>query len=101
LVTGCCNESIIMGGGPSRLRQRVRSMTELEAAVEGFHADPLLRAIEGAGLGVLTQHPRFADLAEEKCMSICDLCWKMLDRLPNRDEPDRLINAIATLKAQG
>jgi hypothetical protein len=100
LVTGCCNESVIMNRGPSRLRQRVRSSEELEAAVEGFHADPLLRVIGGVGLGVLTQHPRFVDLAEEKFTSNCELCWKILDRLPNKAEPDRLINAIATLKTQ-
>lgn len=98
LVTGCCNESVIMSGGPSRLRQRVSSMMELETAVERFHADPLLRAFEGVGLGALTQHPRFRDLAEEKCTSICELCWKMLARVPNRCESDHLIDVIATLK---
>lgn len=100
LVTGCCNESVIMNLGPSRLRQRVGSIEELAAAVEGFHADPLLRAIGGAGLGALTEHPRFADLAEEQFTSNCQLCWKMLYRLPKKAEADHLINAISTLKTQ-
>lgn len=100
LVTACCNESVIMGHGPARLRRRIASMDELDAAIEGFHDDPLLRAMEGAGLGVLTQHPRFAELADTHCSSICELCWKMLDRAPDADSPDRLIEAIASLHAR-
>lgn len=99
LVTACCNESVIMSRGPSRLRRRIGSVAELDAAIEGFHADPLLRAIEGPGLGALTQHPRFADLADARCSGICELCWKMLDRVPDRNSPDRLIEAIANLHA--
>ncbi len=97
LVTGCCNESVIMNLGPSRLRKRANSMGELATAVEEFHADPLLRVIGGAGLGALTKHPRFASLAEEKFTSICDLCWKMLYRLPEESQPDRLVNILVTL----
>lgn len=97
LVTGCCNESVIMNLGPSRLRQRVGSIEELEHAVEGFHADPMLRAIGEAGLGALTVHPRFADLAEEQLTSNCQLCWKMLHRFPKEATADRLIEAISTL----
>ena len=101
LVTGCCNESVIMNLGPSRLRKRAQSIEELATAVEEFHADPLLQVIGGAGLGVLTDHPRFADLAHEQFASNCHLCWKMLDRLPEETESDRLINALSALKIQG
>ena len=79
VVTACCNESVIMGIGPARLRRRVRSRDELGAAIDAFHADPVLRAIGGPGPGALTAHPRFADLAGREFTSICDLCWKMLD----------------------
>ena len=99
-VTACCNESVIMGQGPERLRRRITTSDELDAAVEAFHSDPLLRAMEGAGLGSLTQHPRFADLADTRCSGICELCWKMLDRVPDRNAPDRLIQAVAALNAQ-
>lgn len=101
LVTGCCNESVIMNLGPSRLRKCAGSIAELEAAVEDFHADPLLRVIGGAGLGMLTEHPRFADLAEERFTSNCELCWKMLYRLPQEAGTDRLITAISALKVGG
>lgn len=98
LVTGCCNESVIMNLGPSRLRKRARSTEELATAVDEFHADQLLQVIGGAGLGLLTEHPRFADLAQEQFTSNCDLCWKMLYRLQEETELDRLINALSALK---
>jgi organic radical activating enzyme len=97
LVTGCCNESVIMGRGPSRLRKQAHSLSEVETAVEEFHADSLLRVIGDVGLGVLTEHPRFVDLADEKFASNCDLCWRMLDRMPQQDKPDHLIDLIMAL----
>lgn len=100
LVTACCNESVIMGLGPARLQTRTGSLEQLETAVEAFHADPLLRAIGGAGLGMLTEHPDFADLAEEQFTSICQLCWKMLGRKQGKTESDRLIRAISELKLE-
>jgi hypothetical protein len=97
LVTGCCNESVIMNLGPSRLRKRAGCADELATAVEEFHADPLLRVIGDVGLGVLTEHPRFADLAEQQFTTNCELCWKMLFRLPDQNKPDLLVNAIIAL----
>jgi hypothetical protein len=97
LATACCNESVIMGFGPAYLRRRVGSADELAAAVDGFHADPLLRAIGGAGPGALTAHPRFADLAEQEFTSICDLCWKMVKRVAEDERSDPLLHAINTV----
>jgi organic radical activating enzyme len=97
LATACCNESVIMGLGPARLRRRARSASELATAIETFHDDPLLRAIGGIGPGALTSHPRFADLAEQEFTSICDLCWKMLARVAADERPDSLIEAINNL----
>jgi hypothetical protein len=94
LVTACCNESVIMGFGPARLRRRAGSQAEVAGAMDDFHADPMLRAIGGAGPGALTGHPRFADLAEREFTSICDLCWKLLDRVADDERPDPLIEAI-------
>lgn len=93
-VTGCCNESVIMNHGPSRLRRQARSGDEVAAAMASFHDDPLLHAIGVAGLGALTEHPRFADLAEEHFVDQCQLCWKILDREPSEARPDPLIDAI-------
>jgi hypothetical protein len=98
LVTGCCNESVIMNFGPARLRRRISSRQEMDDAVHAFHADPLLRAIGGVGLGALTAHPRFADLAETRFTSICHLCWQMLDRMPEDGTSDRLIESISLLE---
>ena len=101
LVTGCCNESIVMDHGPARLRRRTGSGAELAAAVAGLRDDPLLRAIGATGLGALTAHPRFDDLMAERFTSNCELCWKMLARSPVTPEPDPLIEAIGGLHRQG
>jgi hypothetical protein len=98
LITGCCNESVVMDRGPQRLRRRAGSREEVAAAVAGLREDPLLRAIAGTGLGALTGHPRFADLAAERFASNCELCWKMLARSPERAEPDALLEAIGGLQ---
>ena len=97
LVTACCNESVIQNLGPSRLRRRAMTEETLTAAVDGFHADSLLRVIGDVGLGALTEHPRFADLAERQFASNCQLCWEMLNRAPDPAESDPLIHAIAAL----
>lgn len=97
VVTGCCNETVIMGGGPARLRSRGSTGAEVTAAVEGFHADPVLRAITSPGLGALTLHPRFSDLADRRFSTICDLCWTMLDRVADDETPDPLIDAMSSV----
>ena len=94
LATACCNESVIMGFGPARLRRRAGSRAGVAEAMDAFHTDPMLRAIGGAGPGALTAHPRFADLAGRDFTSICDLCWTMLDRVADDERPDPLVDAI-------
>lgn len=93
-VTACCNESVIMGHGPARLRRQAATGAQVDAAVQGFHDDPLLRAVGSAGLGPLTAHPRYRDLADREFADQCQLCWTMLDRSPPRPEPDRLLDQI-------
>jgi organic radical activating enzyme len=97
-VSGCCNESVIMGVGPSRLRRRARSGAEIGAVVEQFHTDSLLRVIGDVGLGVLTEHPRFEELANQRFSTNCELCWKVLERMP--EGSDRLVDAIAALELE-
>jgi len=101
VVIACCNESVIMGRGPGHLRRRARTAPELSDAVAGFHRDPTLRAIEGAGPGALTMLPRFADLADREFSSICGLCWTMLDRVAKDERPDPLIEAVALTAPAG
>ena len=97
-VTGCCNEGVIMGQGPDHLRRQVGAGT-VGDVLDGFHADPWLRAMGGAGLGALTTHPRFADLGDQRFTSICDLCWKMLDRVEAEEADDPLVTAINLIGA--
>jgi len=101
VVSACCNERTIMGWGPDGLRRRATDGESLGIAVQELEGDPLLRAIGSIGPGVLTAHPRFADLADTPFTSICDLCWKMLDRTAADAEPDPLIAAIATTLVAG
>ncbi|MDH4394107.1 MAG: radical SAM protein [Limnobacter sp.] len=98
LVTGCCNESVIMGHGPMHLRRRISSQTELNQALDYFRSDPLLRTVSGVGLGALTEHPLLRDFAERQFTSNCDLCWKVMDKFPEHGVQDRLIHAIAELE---
>jgi Radical SAM superfamily/4Fe-4S single cluster domain len=97
VATACCNESVIMGWGPPRLRRATRSRDELDAAMRGFHEDPLLKAIGGPGPRVLTALPQFADLAETEFASVCDLCWKVMGRSAQAAPSDRLLDAISVL----
>ena len=94
-LLGCCNEDVIMGHGPSRLRRQARTAQDIEQIVDGFHRDPLLRVIGDTGLGVLSEHGRFSDLAHRRFSNNCELCWTILDRMP--EGTDSLLNAIAAL----
>jgi hypothetical protein len=93
-IAGCCNENVIMGGGPAELRRSCGSREQMDAAIEHFGTDPFLGAIGGVGPAGLTQLPRFRDLAEERFTSVCDLCWKMLARTAEDTRPDPLIEAL-------
>lgn len=97
LAVACCNESMIRGKGPQRLRRQIGSAAELSEAVATFQSDPLIKVIEGIGPGALTSDPRFADLADRPFSSACHLCWKIFERLPDAPSPDPMIEAMATL----
>jgi len=92
VVSACANESVIMGRGPARLRKAATTTNGLSAALRRFQSDPLLRVIGDSGLGVLTEHPRAKELGTERFSTNCELCWKLLERLP--EGGDRLIEAI-------
>jgi pyruvate-formate lyase-activating enzyme len=98
VVSPCCNEQVITGGGPERLRRRCASGDEVTAALAAFDADPLLGAIGRLGAGPLTLLPRFSALAERRFSSICELCWALQERAsPVGDSPDRLLGALALM----
>lgn len=96
IVGGCCNEQVIMGRGPQRLRLRCYSGAEATAAIDAFRTDPVLNVIARLGGGPLTCLPQFTDLADRKFGSVCELCWAIQARaLSLGDRSDRLVTALA------
>jgi organic radical activating enzyme len=96
-ITACCNEQVIMGRGPDRLRARCDG-AQLHTALDEWKRDPMLSAIGGIGPGPLTEHPRLRDLSEEPFASICDLCWRSLERISRDDaKGDPLLVGAAAL----
>jgi organic radical activating enzyme len=77
IVTACCNEQVIMGMGPGRLRSSAPTAPQVAATVRGFWDDPVLSGVGGCGLGALTAHPRFAALGDRSFQGICSLCWEL------------------------
>lgn len=99
-VTACCNESVIRGFGPARLRRLACSSEELTEAFRHFHRDDVLRVIGDVGFSALTMHPRFSDLAGQRFTTNCELCWKVMARLAGDKKPDRLVAAMAALETE-
>ena len=101
VATACCNEQVIMGFGPSRLRSRFTNSAELNVGLQNLREDPLLAAIGTVGFGQVTNHPRFAALAEEDFPGMCQLCWRSqkLEK-PLGTVSDPLLSAM-TLIARG
>jgi organic radical activating enzyme len=99
VVTACCNEQVIMGRGPNRLRRRCESGADLAATLVAMRDDPLLTVIGKVRAGAVVMHPRFADLASRRFHGICDLCWHLQDRepAPLGDRSDRLLTAMTVL----
>jgi hypothetical protein len=97
-ITACCNEQLIKGLGPERLRQPCRSALDVGETLGRFRSDPVLNIIGGMGAGALTQHPRFTDLAEQNFSSICELCWAAQARVIEPEEhADQLLGVMAMI----
>jgi len=100
-VSACCNERVIMGLGPARLRRVAVSETGLAAVLGELEDDPLLNVVAGVGLGALTEHPRFAPLAHQRFPSICDACWAAQRQVTETGtEQDPLLVAMAHLRSE-
>lgn len=83
-VTACCNEQIIKGLGPDRLRRQLGS-DSLAYVLDGITRDPFLQSMRTVGAGAMTAHPKLDTLATERFQNICSFCWKASDRLPIAD----------------
>jgi hypothetical protein len=100
-VAACCNEQVIVGLGPERLRDRCTTATELDAALERWNRDPLLAAIGRVGPGPLTEHPALRPLADDRFAGVCDVCWRALDRLPApAARADPILRLVSVLKEE-
>ena len=100
-VTACCNEQVIMGMGPDRLRMHCTSRQQLAETLEELRRDAVLRIIGQAGAGVLTAHPRYADMQDEPYRGICDFCWRAQERAGDlAARGDALLEAMALLKRE-
>jgi hypothetical protein len=97
-VVPCCNEDVTMGAGPAALRSTVAGPDGLAAELDRIRTDPLLESIRHIGLGALTELPAFADLAEARFTSICELCFAMHDRVA-RPDARRQVEAAAIVAA--
>ncbi|MFC3886127.1 radical SAM protein [Bacillus songklensis] len=98
-ISACCNEQVIMGLGPNRLRKRCSSAIDLKKVLKDIGQDPILNVMSGLGVGTLTYHPMFSDLARQQFPSICQLCWAIQqDALPIGDRSDRLLTAISMIR---
>lgn len=95
-VSACCNEPVIMGRGPERLRRSATSAAELADALDAVREDALLGAIATAGAGAVTAHPTYRELAETKVRGICDLCWRLQEATaaPLGDRGDRVLTLL-------
>lgn len=101
-VTACCNEQVITGHGPCRLRSQCSDEQELKSALHRWSSDPLLGIIGTLGPGPLTEHHRLRDMRDERFTSICDLCWKMLGRISMEESrDDKVLKSIAALTRTG
>ncbi len=97
-VSLCCNENVLMGGGPSYLRRRLDVDGDIGEQLQGIQREPLLSVVARVGVGALAQHPRAADLAAQPARGICGACWRLMRRLDGVDDP--LIAALAGLAAE-
>ncbi|RSO03093.1 hypothetical protein DMH26_12615 [Streptomyces sp. WAC 05379] len=96
VVTGCCNESVLLGGGPAWLRRKIGSALELAETLEDFRKSPLLQIIARVGVGELAHHPRAGDVGDREFHSICGACWLAVKRLAD-DPQDGLLTAMAAM----
>jgi organic radical activating enzyme len=98
-ITACCNEAVLMGHGPARLRRRATSGKEAIEALQAIRSDSLLRAMAKVPVGALTAHPRYAHLADQKVHGLCDLCWRMQDATtePLGQDDDQVLALLPTL----
>lgn len=77
-MTACCNEGVIMGGGPARLRRQVDGRVDaVGEAMRGFQSDSWIAAMASVGPAGIAEHPRFRTAGQASFRDTCDFCWRM------------------------
>jgi organic radical activating enzyme len=91
VLVACANETVGLGLGPDRLRQRFTSAAQLRAGLAQLRGDPLVRIIAEAGFSTLVRHPSLRELGPQRFEDRCGMCWKALAQLGSkragRDDP--------------
>lgn len=87
VVSACCNERVILGSGPGRLRRRFADAESLAGALDDLERDKVLAAIGVVGPGELTSLPELRELREQRWPSICEACWALLDTVDGAGVP--------------
>jgi organic radical activating enzyme len=103
VLVACANETVGLGLGPERLRQRFASADQLRAGLARLRSDPLVRVLAEAGFSTLVRHPKLRELGQERYEDRCGLCWKALAELgpdrAGRVDPD--LDALAAELDEG
>lgn len=76
-IKACCNEHVIMGGGPDRLHTTFAGDVPLENLAARLLDHPVNLAISSIGVSGACSVLDDQRLAATKCASICDACWKV------------------------
>ena len=98
ILSPCCNEGVITGKGPERLRVQCFSSEDVTTELAQFATDPLLKIMSTIGVGMLTHHQRFAHLAQQQFGDICQLCWAMQEQVSTeKQDSDRFLSLLASL----
>lgn len=87
VVSACCNERVILGAGPERLRRRFSDADGLARALADLEHDPVLAAIGAVGPGALTSLPELGQLQDRRFPSICEACWALLATVEDAGTP--------------
>lgn len=95
-VTACCNETVIMGGGPAHL-QRTATGADLPDVLAGLAGDGYLTALSSAGAAMLAALGGYQDAA--RADGLCQACWRLLDLGASRDPRVAAIAAVAVSAA--
>lgn len=91
VVIACCNEAVLMGAGPDRLRRRCKTSAEVAEAVTALRSDPFLECMRTVGVSMIGQLPWVNVPADKTYASICEACWELNEQFDKAGESDRRI----------